>query len=75
MNERPSITLLVVDDSEQGGAVLRANLERFGYRCIEAQNGAQAVRSASALVVARRLLDNGFHSFGAIANVACPGHR
>lgn len=44
MTERPAATILVVDDSAQGRATLRANVERLGYRCIEAIDGVQAVR-------------------------------
>ena len=44
MNERHAATILVVDDSEQGRTILRANVERLGHRCIEAVDGVQAVR-------------------------------
>lgn len=44
MTERHAATILVVDDSAQGRATLRANVERLGYRCIEAIDGVQAVR-------------------------------
>lgn len=43
MNERHAATILVVDDSEQGRTILRANVERLGHRCIEAVDGVQAV--------------------------------
>ena len=43
-NQRP--TILVVDDFEDTRLMLRAWLERKGFRVIEAENGNQAVTSA-----------------------------
>ncbi len=65
MNERPLITVLVIDDTPANRWVVSRILEDAGYRVIEGQNSADAVRLANDLpdliVLDVRLPDgNGF---------------
>lgn len=50
-------TVLIVDDQEMVRDLLRHHLGEFGYRCIEAQNGEQAIAIAQSQAVDSILLD------------------
>ncbi|HEX7317509.1 MAG TPA: response regulator [Pyrinomonadaceae bacterium] len=50
-------TVLVVEDSDDTRAIIRLELERWGYRVIEANNGLEAIRMTEELCPDLILMD------------------
>lgn len=74
-------TILVVEDSEDTRAVIRLELERWGYRVVEASNGREAIEMTEHLCPDLILMDlnmpevDGLTAAGAIRkyNEQCAG--